>query len=101
MFKAVCMFRLKKGINTKVFEEYFKKHVAEAKELKNLKKYTISKIINQEDEKHFYRINELYYSNMKELEESFTSKLAETATEDLMKWVDDFKCIIVEEEEVI
>lgn len=101
MFKAVCMFKLKKDLNKKTFEDYFKKHVDEAKKLKNLQKYTIAKIINKEDSKNFYRINELYYNSLAELEESFSTKLAKEATDDLLKWVDDFKCIIVEENIVL
>ncbi len=51
MFKAVCMFRLKDGINEKDFEIFFQKHVNDAKKLKNLKKYTIAKSIKENDKK--------------------------------------------------
>jgi len=101
MFKAVCMFKLKEGVDEKTFENYFIKHVEEAKKLKNLKKYTVAKIKNNEDSSTFYRINELYYESLPELEESFSSNLAKDATDDLLKWVEDFKCIIVEEKIVL
>ena len=101
MIKAVCMFRLKDGIDEKDFEIYFKKHVNDAKKLKNLKKYTIAKSIKEEGKKNFYRINELYFNSVKDLEDSFSSKLGEDASEDLLKWVSDFKCIVVEEKKVL
>lgn len=101
MFKAVCLFKLKQGIDEKTFEEFFKKHVDEAKKLKNLQNYTVAKIINNEDSKIFYRVNELYYNSLSELEDSFSTELAKDATDDLLKWVDDFKCIIVDESIVL
>ena len=101
MIKAVCMFKLKKGMIEEGFEEYFKTHVEDAKKLPNLKKYTIAKALEEEGKKEFYRINELYYDSLEELEDSFSSELGESASEDLMKWVDDFKYIIVEENKII
>ena len=101
MIKAVCMFKLKKGISEEDFEEYFKSHVEDAKKLPNLKKYTIAKAVEEKDKEDFYRINELYYDSLKELEASFSSELGERASEDLMKWVDDFKYIIVKENKII
>lgn len=100
MLKAVCMFKLKDGIGEKDFELYFKKHVNDAKKLQDLKKYTIAKSIKKEDKKIFYRINELYYDSLDKMEASFSSDLGKAATEDLLKWVEDFKCIIVEEEKI-
>lgn len=101
MLKAVCMFRLKNGVNEKDFEEYFKTHVEDAKKLKNLKKYTIAKAINEDDKKNYYRINELYYDSREDMEESFSSVAGEEASESLSEWVDDFRAIIVEEEKVM
>jgi len=101
MYKAVCMFGIESSVDEKEFEDYFKKHVMEAKVLKNLKKYTIAKVVNPGDKNIFYRINELYYDSIAELEESFSSDLAKAATEDLLKRVKDFKCVIVNEETVI
>ena len=101
MIKAVCMFKLKKGISEEDFEEYFKSHVEDAKKLPNLKKYTIAKAVEEKGKEDFYRINELYYDSLKELEDSFSSELGERASEDLMKWVDDFKYIIVKENKII
>lgn len=102
MYKAVCMFKIDKETNENDFEIFFKKHVIEAKALKNLKKYTIAKIVkSDEDKENFYRINELYYETLDDLEESFSSDLAKSATDDLLKRVKDFKCIIVKEETVL
>ena len=101
MIKAVCMFKLKKGMSEEGFEEYFKTHIEDAKKLPNLKKYTIAKALEEEGKKAFYRINELYYDSLEELEDSFSSELGERASEDLMKWVDDFKYIIMEENKII
>jgi uncharacterized protein (TIGR02118 family) len=101
MIKAVCMFKLKKGISEEDFEEYFKTHVVDAKKLPNLKKYTIARAVKAEDRKDCYRINELYYDSLKDLEDSFSSELGSEASEDLMRWVDDFKCIIVDENKVM
>jgi uncharacterized protein (TIGR02118 family) len=98
MYKAVCMFKIGTSISEEEFEDYFKKHVIESKALKNLIKYTIAKVVNPEDKGAFYRINELYYDSMEELEESFSSDLAKAATEDLLKRVKDFNCVIVNEE---
>ncbi|MHB1275874.1 MAG: EthD family reductase [Candidatus Humimicrobiaceae bacterium] len=100
MYKAVCMFKIDDGTNENDFENFFKKHVVEAKALKNLKKYTIAKVVNPDDKENFYRINELYYESMEDLEESFSSNLAKEATDDLLKRVKDFKCIIVKEENI-
>jgi len=101
MYKAVCMFKIVDGVSEEEFEDYFKKHIIEAKALKNLKKYTVAKVINPEDRDIFYRVNELYYDSMTELEESFSSDLAKASTEDLLKRVKDFKCVIVNEETVL
>lgn len=101
MYKAVCMFKLDNKTNENDFEDFFKKHVLEAKALKNLKKYTIAKVIDPEDKENFYRINELYYENIEDLEESFASDLAKEATDDLLKRVKDFKCIILKEEIIL
>lgn len=101
MYKAVCMFKIESSISEKEFEDYFKKHIIEAKALKNLKKYTVAKVVNPEDKNIFYRINELYYDSIAELEESFSSDLARATTEDLLKRVNDFKCVIVKEEIVL
>jgi len=101
MLKAVCMFKLKKDTDKKEFEVFFKNHVEQAKKLKNLKRYTISKIVDLKDEDVVYRINELYYESVADIEESFSSDLAKEGTEELLERVQDFKCIIVEEEVVL
>ena len=101
MIKAVCMFKLKQGITEDEFEEYFKTHVLDAKKLPNLKKYTIARAVKDDDKKDCYRINELYYDSIEDLEDSFSSDLGKEASDDLMKWVDDFKCVIVEENKVM
>ncbi len=101
MIKAVCMFRLDKNKDEKSFEVFFKKHVEDAKKLKNLKKYTIARRIDDNDTNNYYRINELYYESVKAAEESFSSDEAKEATDELMQWVKDFTCIIVEEKEVL
>ena len=62
---------------------------------------SISKIVDLNDEDVFYRINELYYESISDIEDSFTSDLAKIGTEELLKKVQDFKCIIVEEEVVL
>lgn len=101
MIKAVCMFRLDKNIDEKSFEVFFKKHVEDAKKLKNLKKYTIAKRVDKNDTDNYFRINELYYETTEAAEESFSTDLAKEATEELMQWVKDFTCIIVDEKEVL
>ena len=101
MIKAVCMFRLDKNIDEKSFEVFFKKHVEDAKKLKNLKKYTIARRIDNNDINNYYRINELYYESAEAAEESFSSDEAKEATDELLKWVKDFTCVIVEEEVVL
>ncbi|NQT67690.1 MAG: EthD family reductase [Actinobacteria bacterium] len=101
MYKAVCMFKIVDGVSEEEFEDYFKKHIIEAKALKNLKKYTVAKVVNPEDKDIFYRVNELYYESVDELKKSFSSDLAKASTEDLLKRVKDFKCVIVNEETVL
>lgn len=101
MVKAVCMFRLKQDVDEKAFEAFFKKHVEDAKKLERLKKYTIAKNIDIEDTEGFYRVNELYYDSKEDADYSFTTKLAEEATNDLMKWVENFTVVMAEEETII
>lgn len=101
MIKAVCMFRLADGINEEEFEKFFKKHVEDAKKLKNLKKYTIAKKVDKNDKENFFRVNELYYDSAKDADESFSTDLAKEATEELLGWVKDFNCVIVSEEIVL
>lgn len=101
MIKAVCMFRLADGINEEEFENFFKKHVEDAKKLKNLKKYTIAKRVDKNDKENLFRVNELYYDSVKDADESFSTDLAKEATEELLGWVKDFNCVIVNEEIVL
>lgn len=99
MIKAVCMFKLADNVDEEEFEKFFSKHVEDAKKLKNLKKYTISKRVS--GDRDYYRINELYYDKIEDAEESFSTNLAKQGTEELMRWVKDFKCIITEEKNIV
>ena len=102
MIKAVCMFKLPKGTNEEKFDDYFmNKHVIDAKKLKFLKKYTVAKVINENNNGDYYfRINELYYDSLEEANQSFSSETAKLATEDLLGRVIDFTCIFCEEENI-
>lgn len=97
MVKAICMFRLKKGVDENEFEKFFKKHVEEAKKLERLQKYTVSKNVDHSDTTGYFRINELYYNSKTDADHSFSTKLAEEATNELLEWVTDFTCVIAEE----
>lgn len=101
MIKAVCMFRLANGVNEEDFEKFFNKHVEDAKKLKHLKKYTIAKRIKKDETENYFRVNELYYNSLDDAEESFSTNLAKEATEELLGWVKDFTCVIVDEQVVI
>ncbi len=101
MIKAVCMFRLADNVKEEDFEKFFKKHVEDAKKLKNLKKYTIAKRVKKDDVTNYFRINELYYDSLEDTEESFSTDLANEATGELLNWVKDFTCVIVDEEYVL
>jgi conserved hypothetical protein len=102
MIKVVCMFKLAPGTDEEEFDNYFvNKHVFDAKKLINLRKYTIAKVINTDNDiNSFYRINELYYDSIEDATVSFDTDLAKTATKELLEKVIDFTCIFCEEAEV-
>ena len=102
MIKAICMFKLSSDTNEEEFDNYFiNKHVVDAKKLILLKKYTIAKVINKNDDQDsFYRINELYYDSVEDANESFNTDLAKAATNELLGKVKDFTCIFCEEVKV-
>jgi len=102
MVKLVAMFNLPEGTDEAEFEKFFtKKHAPDAAKLPGLRRYTIGKAIVFPGEKApWYRINELWFDNMKAAMKAVSCPAAAEATNELSPKVKDFTAVFIKDQEV-
>lgn len=102
MIKLVAMFNLPPGTDEAEFEKYFvKKHARDAAKIPGLRRYLIGKVVGSPaGTSAWYRVNELWFDNVKAALKAFNSPEAVAATSDLMPRVKDFTPVFVKDVEI-